>query len=85
LKDNSIVFIGEKYLNEDNFYLYKDDDSKIKNKAVLDISKRNFANYYLLEYKKNLIQLIDFCDIYNSPEKIKSYSHLWKMYNHIKK
>ena len=85
LQNGDIVFLGDRYLNEDIYFIYKDDVSKIDNKPILSISLRNFIDHYTLEYKKNLYQLLDFCKTYDTVEKIKTNTHIWKMYNLLKK
>ena len=80
VKVNDVVFIGDKYLNEDIFYIYNNND----NEGDIEISKQELYYKIILDYKKRLCNLLGFLENYDI-EKIKNNATLWKVYNSLKK
>ncbi len=78
LQINDIVFMGDKYLDEDIFYKYLNDD------ADIDITKQELYEKVLIEYKKDLHNMLGLLENYDI-NKIKKSATLWKVYNSLKK
>jgi hypothetical protein len=84
LREGSIVFMGDKYLDEDIFYTCKS-PKDIPDKEALTVPVADFAVRFLLDCKKNLTHLVEFAETYKELADIKASSHIWKMYNMLKK
>ncbi len=75
-----IVFIGDRYLNEDIFYKCNDTENA---GAHIEISKQEMYYKILLDYKKSLGNLLGFLENY-SIELVKKNATLWKVYSSLK-
>jgi hypothetical protein len=86
IKNDALIFVGNKYLNEGHYYLcsgecdiFKFDQSSVE----LEIPNDELHYKLITDHIKSLYNLLGFLEHYDI-EKIKQHAVLWKVYNSFK-
>jgi hypothetical protein len=84
--ENVIIFRPEVLLDDNKIYICnKEDIHKIEIDGVqVKLSNNDSKANIIIEYKKNLLQLLSFFENYNTLAKIKEHKIIWQMYNMFK-
>lgn len=88
LQQDTLVYNPEAYLDNNTFVILNE---TAKNKLInsdttmVEIDKQDYILHLLNAYSKRLKTLLEFIQIYDSIEKIKSKSHIWSLYALLKK
>lgn len=82
IQNEDLIIRPDLYLDDDGYYVL---DEMPDNIPVVEIQYSDLCKYLIHSYEKSSQILIDFIENYNTPDRIKEVSHLWSMYQQLKK
>jgi len=82
LKTGDLVYKPVNYLDDDT-YLILSDNHKV-DAVQLDIEKQELEIKLYNDYYKSMITLLEFCQNYDTADKVKAKNKVWSLYNSLK-